>query len=42
MASTLKREKKYFGKFKAPLISAPNMVSHQVDSFKWLLEKGSC
>jgi DNA-directed RNA polymerase subunit beta len=40
MASNIKREKKFFGKFKAPLISAPNMVSHQVDSFKWLLEKG--
>jgi DNA-directed RNA polymerase subunit beta len=37
---TIKREKKYFGKFKAPLIEAPNMVSHQTDSFKWLLEKG--
>jgi DNA-directed RNA polymerase subunit beta len=37
---SIKREKKYFGKFKAPLIEAPNMVSHQTDSFKWLLEKG--
>ena len=37
---SIKREKKYFGKFKAPLISAPNMVSHQTDSFQWLLEKG--
>ncbi len=37
---TIKREKKYFGKFKAPLIEAPNMVSHQTESFKWLLEKG--
>ncbi len=34
------REKKYFGKFKAPLIDLPNMVSHQTESFKWLLEKG--
>jgi len=40
MKSTMKREKKYFGKFKAPLITAPDMVSHQTDSFKWLLEKG--
>jgi DNA-directed RNA polymerase subunit beta len=37
---SIKREKKYFGKFKAPLIAAPNMVSHQTESFKWLLEKG--
>ncbi len=40
MKSITKREKKYFGKFKAPLIEAPNMVSHQTESFKWLLEKG--
>jgi len=40
MKSVIKREKKYFGKFKAPLIVPPNMVSHQTDSFKWLLEKG--
>lgn len=37
---TVKREKKYFGKFKAPLIDVPNLVSHQTESFKWLLEKG--
>ena len=37
---TIKREKKYFGKFKAPLISTPNLVCHQTDSFKWFLEKG--
>ncbi|MFA7252909.1 MAG: DNA-directed RNA polymerase subunit beta [Candidatus Paceibacterota bacterium] len=40
MKSITKREKKYFGKFKAPLIDTPNMVSHQTESFKWLLEKG--
>ena len=40
MKSALKREKKYFGKFKAPLITPPNLVSHQTESFKWLLEKG--
>jgi len=40
MKNTIKREKKYFGKFKAPLIDIPNMVSHQTESFKWLLEKG--
>jgi DNA-directed RNA polymerase subunit beta len=37
---SVKREKKFFGKFKAPLISAPNMVAHQTDSFQWLLQKG--
>lgn len=37
---SVKREKKYFGKFKEALITPPNMVSHQTDSFKWLLEKG--
>ena len=40
MKSVIKREKKYFGKFRAPLVTAPNMVSHQTESFKWLLEKG--
>jgi DNA-directed RNA polymerase subunit beta len=37
---SIKREKKYFGKFKAPLIMPPNMVSHQTESFDWLLQKG--
>jgi DNA-directed RNA polymerase subunit beta len=40
MKSVTKREKKYFGKFKKPLISVPNLVSHQTKSFEWLLEKG--
>jgi len=40
MKTTNSREKKYFGKFKAPLITPPNMVHHQTESFKWLLEKG--
>jgi DNA-directed RNA polymerase subunit beta len=40
MKTVIKREKKYFGKFKAPLVTPPNMVVHQTDSFKWLLEKG--
>ncbi len=33
-------EKKYFGKFKEPLVSIPNLVEPQLNSFKWLLEKG--
>ena len=40
MKSVTKREKKYFGKFKAPLVGTPNMVSHQTESFQWLLQKG--
>ncbi len=32
--------KKYFSKFKKPLTEMPNFVESQIDSFKWLLEKG--
>ena len=35
-----KKEKKYFGKFKEPLTSIPSLVQPQMDSFKWLLERG--
>jgi DNA-directed RNA polymerase subunit beta len=34
------REKKYFGKFRAPLTEMPNLVVSQVESFKWLIESG--
>ncbi|KND49056.1 MAG: DNA-directed RNA polymerase, beta subunit [Parcubacteria bacterium C7867-005] len=34
------REKKYFGKFREPLTEMPDLVVSQVDSFKWLVEKG--
>jgi DNA-directed RNA polymerase subunit beta len=34
------REKKYFGRFKKPLTEMPDLVVSQVDSFKWLIEKG--
>jgi DNA-directed RNA polymerase subunit beta len=34
------REKKYFGRFRKPLTDMPNLVVSQVDSFKWLIEKG--
>ena len=34
------REKKYFGKFKEALSEIPNLVEPQLNSFKWLLEKG--
>src|SRR6185369_3752641 len=32
--------KKYFGKFKKPLTTMPNLVKDQVESFTWLIEKG--
>ncbi len=35
-----KREKKYFGKFKAPLTEIPNLVEAQITSFNWLVETG--
>ena len=35
-----KREKKSFGRFRESLASTPNLVVSQVDSFKWLIEKG--
>jgi len=38
--STGPRVKKYFGKFREPLVEMPNLVVSQVDSFKWLIEKG--
>src|SRR3990167_2698222 len=32
--------KKYFSKFKKPLAQIPNLVKDQVESFRWLVEKG--
>jgi len=32
--------KKYFSKFRKPLVPIPNLVKDQVDSFDWLIEKG--
>src|ERR1035437_326044 len=37
---TLKREKKYFGKFKEPLTHIPNLVTPQIESFEWLKKEG--
>ena len=34
------RPKKYFGRFRKPLTQTPNLVISQVESFKWLIEKG--
>ncbi len=37
---TLKREKKYFAKYKEPLVAYPNMLETQLNSFKWLITDG--
>ncbi|MFC1615042.1 DNA-directed RNA polymerase subunit beta [Patescibacteria group bacterium] len=34
------REKKYFSRYKESLIEVPNLVENQVESFKWLVDKG--
>ncbi|MEK7177060.1 MAG: DNA-directed RNA polymerase subunit beta [Patescibacteria group bacterium] len=34
------KPKKYFGRFRKPLTGTPNLVISQVESFKWLIEKG--
>lgn len=37
---SIKREKKYFGRFREPLTTTPNLVISQVESFQWLIETG--
>src|SRR3990167_2342767 len=39
-AESTARPKKYFGRFRKPLTEIPNLVTSQVESFKWLIEKG--
>ncbi len=34
------RPKKYFSKYKKPLVDFPNLIEAQKESFKWLIEKG--
>ena len=34
------RPKKYFSKYKEPLVEFPNLIQHQIDSYNWLIEKG--
>lgn len=34
------RPKKYFSKYKKPLVPFPNLIQHQLDSFNWFIEKG--
>ncbi|MCR4334841.1 MAG: DNA-directed RNA polymerase subunit beta [Patescibacteria group bacterium] len=36
----MKKIKKYFGKYREPLVEMPNFVEAQTESFKWLIEKG--
>jgi DNA-directed RNA polymerase subunit beta len=38
--TTAKRPKKYFSRYKKPLIEFPNLIEAQTKSFKWLVEKG--
>ena len=38
--SEVKRPKKYFGRYKKPLVEFPNLIEAQVKSFKWLTEIG--
>ena len=41
MSSTkTKFEKKYFSKYKKPLVEFPNLLEMQITSFKWLIEHG--
>ncbi|HSE56722.1 MAG TPA: DNA-directed RNA polymerase subunit beta, partial [Candidatus Paceibacterota bacterium] len=34
------RPKKYFSKYKKPLVEFPNLIQHQLDSFEWLVKHG--
>lgn len=34
------RPKKYFSKYRKPLVEIPNLLEQQIHSFKWLLEEG--
>ncbi len=34
------RPKKFFGRYKKPLIEFPNLIEAQVKSYKWLMEEG--
>ena len=38
--SETKRPKKYFSRYKKPLIKFPNLIEAQVESYKWLVETG--
>lgn len=34
------REKKFFSKYKTPLVPFPNLLETQISSFDWLIESG--
>lgn len=34
------RPKKYFSKYKKPLVEFPDLIAHQSESYNWLIEKG--
>ena len=40
MQKSTKRPKKFFGRYKKPLVEFPNLIEAQVKSFKWLVETG--
>lgn len=40
MSKTTARPQKFFSRYKKPLVPTPNFVEPQVNSFKWLIEKG--
>jgi DNA-directed RNA polymerase subunit beta len=40
MKKTATREKKYFSRYKKPLVEFPNLIENQLTSFAWLVEKG--
>ncbi len=40
MKKTATREKKYFSRYKKPLVEFPNLIENQLVSFNWLVEDG--
>ncbi|HEY4494370.1 MAG TPA: DNA-directed RNA polymerase subunit beta, partial [Candidatus Paceibacterota bacterium] len=40
MRTDINRPKKYFSRYKKPLVPFPNLIEAQIKSFKWLVEKG--
>jgi DNA-directed RNA polymerase subunit beta len=40
MHTITKRPKKYFSRYKKPLVEFPNLIEAQLKSFKWLVETG--
>jgi len=36
----MQKEKKYFSRYKEPLIAVPNLVENQIASFRWLIREG--